>query len=113
MIEVVIGILILSFTIIAITNLITTSFVSTRKRLIDECLINAANSAIEACRAGINLSEFNCGGINIKINLNVDCSSISIPNEVWKANCAPVRATVSFKNYEYTIKDLVCKFGGA
>jgi len=89
------------------------SVFSTRKRIIYECLVNAANSAIEACRGGKNISSFNCGGLNIDININIDCSSITVPGNTWDVNCEDITVTARYGNTTHTLRDMVCKFGGA
>ena len=113
LIEALIAILLVSIVIVSISSLITESVFSTKKRIIYECLVNAANSAIEACRGGKNISSFNCGGLNISININTDCSSITIPSNTWDANCEDVTVTARYGNTTHTLRDMVCKFGGA
>jgi len=113
LIEALIAILLISLVIVGVSSLITGSVFSTRKRIIYECLINAANSAIEACRGGRNISSFNCGSLNISININTDCSSITIPSNTWDANCEDVTVTTRYGNNTHILRDMVCKFGGA
>lgn len=110
LIEALISILILALIITGITNLITFSVRSTRERTIMECLVNAANSAIEACRSGTNLRSFECGGINIQLTINKNCSSITSPSNVWSANCEEVTVNAKYNNYQHKLTDLVCKF---
>lgn len=110
LIEVLIAILILALIIVGIANLITGSISSTRERTIMECLVNAANSAIEACRGGINLGEFQCGGLNVQINLSRDCSTITVPTATWSANCAEVIIITRYGNRQHRLTDLVCRF---
>ncbi|RKX62362.1 MAG: hypothetical protein DRP34_04290 [Thermodesulfobacteriota bacterium] len=113
LIEALIAILLVSLIVISISSLITGSVFLTRKRIIYECLVNAANSAIEACRGGKNISSFNCGGLNIDININIDCSSITVPGNTWDVNCEDITVTARYGNTTHTLRDMVCKFGGA
>jgi len=110
LVEALIAILILSLIIIGVANLITGSVGSTRDRIIMECLVNAANSAVEACRGGINLSNFQCGGINVHITLSRDCSILTVPTQTWDANCEEIRVTTSYGGRQHVLTDLVCRF---
>jgi len=113
LIEALISILLFSIVIVGISYLITNSATYTRDRIITECLVNAANSAIEACRGGRNIDNFNCGGLNVDIDINIDCSSITIPSNTWDANCEDVTVTARYGDNIHTLRDMVCKFGGA
>ncbi len=110
LIEALLAILIFSLITIGIANLITSSISSTRDRTIMDCLVNAANSAIEACRGGLNLGNFQCGGINVQINVNIDCSTITAPTSAWSANCRDVTVIATYGNKEHRLTDLVCRF---
>jgi len=111
LVEALIAILILSLIIIGVTNLITGSVSSTRDRIIMECLVNAANSAIEACRAGIDLNRYQCGDLNINLEKNETCANITPPSSFWDANCKEVRVTATYGNYQHRLTDLICRFG--
>lgn len=113
LIEVLIAILVLSLIIVSVTHLITGSVVSTRNRIIMECLVNAANSAIEACRGGININNYRCGGeegLEIQISINTDCSSITPPLDTWDANCREVRVIATYGSKNHVLTDFICKF---
>ncbi len=110
LIEALIGILILGLIVISISRLITGSVVSARDRTIMECLVNAANSAIEACRGGINLNTFECGGLEINLDVSITCSSITPPSEPWDANCREVTVIATYGTKQHRLTDLVCKF---
>ncbi len=110
LIEALISIFIVIIIVLSITHLITYAFFSTRDRFIMECLINAKSSAIEACRAGINLNQIQCGGLVINIETDKSCNNIPIPSNPWQANCENVTFTISYKNFQHTSKDLICRF---
>jgi Tfp pilus assembly protein PilV len=110
LVEALIAILILSLIIIGVTNLITGSVGSTRDRIIMECLVNAANSAVEACRGGVNLRNFQCGGINVEVNLSTDCSIINAPAQTWDANCEEITVITTYGDKQHRLTDLVCRF---
>lgn len=109
LIEALIGVLILGLIVISITRLITGSVVSTRERIIMECLVNAANSAIEACRGGVSLSDFQCGAFNIILNIHGNCD-IQPPSNIWDSNCEEILVTAIYENKEHKIRDYICKF---
>lgn len=113
LIETLIAILIVSLIIVSITHLITGSVISTRDRIIMECLVNAANSAVEACRGGVNLNSYQCGGsggILVQLNVNTDCSSITPPADIWDANCREVTVIATYGNKQHRLTDEICKF---
>uniref|UniRef100_A0A7C4JSG6 Prepilin-type N-terminal cleavage/methylation domain-containing protein n=1 Tax=Thermodesulfobacterium geofontis TaxID=1295609 RepID=A0A7C4JSG6_9BACT len=111
LVEALIAILILSLIVIGVANLITGSIGSTRDRIIMECLVNAANSAIEACRAGIDLNTYRCGNFNINLSKNQICANITPPSSFWDATCREVTVTATYGNYQHRLTDLICRFG--
>jgi prepilin-type N-terminal cleavage/methylation domain-containing protein len=117
LIETLIGILIFSIVIVGISYLITNSATYTRDRIIYECLINAANCAIEACRGGLDPTDNEvgckkCGNFEIDINLDVDCEHITFPSTPWTSNCEEVTVTATYRTRQHILKDQICRFWG-
>ena len=117
LIEALIAVLLFSIVIIGISYLITNSATYTRDRIITECLVNAANCAIEACRGGLDPTDPNvgcgiCGDLTVNINIDVDCENISFPGTPWGSNCRDVTVTVSYGGNQHILRDQICRFWG-
>jgi len=117
LIEALIATLLFSIVIIGISYLITNSATYTRDRIITECLVNAANCAIEACRGGLDPTDSqvgcrNCGNLTVDINIDVDCENISFPGTPWSSNCRDVTVTASYGNKQHILRDKICRFWG-
>lgn len=114
LIEALIAILIATLVILGITGLITNSITLTRKKILMECLISAANSAIEACRGGVNINSYQCGGpggMLVRVSVDTDCSEITPPANFWEASCRRVTVTATYGSEHHKLTDLICKFG--
>lgn len=66
------------------------------------CLVNAANSAIEACRGGVLQNQFSCGGKNITVILTGNCTGIG------NNQCQTITATASDGVRRLRLQDVVC-----
>jgi len=117
LIEALIAILLFSIVIIGISYLITNSATYIRDRIITECLVNAANCAIETCRGGLDPTDPNvecgiCGNLTVDINIDVDCESISFPTTPWSSECKDVTVTASYGTKQHILRDKICRFWG-
>lgn len=67
------------------------------------CLVNTANSAIEACRGGIvPPNQFTCGGRNITVNFTGSCTGIG------NNQCQTITVVASDGVRNLRLQDVVC-----
>lgn len=87
---------------LGVAGLLTYFMLYNRSNVEMTCLINAANSAVEACRGGFTLSNFNCGGRNITVNLTGNCTGIG------NNQCQTITAVASDGVRNLRLQDVVC-----
>jgi len=71
-------------------------------RLLMTCLIEGAQSAIHACRAGNVMNSYQCGKYNINITINGNCNPPS--------GCNNVTVRAEAQGIYFELKDMVCNF---
>ena len=67
------------------------------------CLIEGANSGLEACRAGQVISSITCGSLTVGITIQGSCSPPS-------NTCNDITATASLNGNTFSLTDAVCNF---
>jgi len=102
-IEIVVATFILFLVVIGASKLISSFGIFNKKRLTFSCLVNAASSVINACKAGVVVNSVNCGGMSIKVSLTGSCS----PSP---GTCSLVTAKASYGEHEFSLSDSICNF---
>lgn len=103
LIEALIAIAITFFIATSIAGMLTMFGVHSKRGIDMTCLVNAAASAIEACRGGQTISTYNCGGLNITVSLSGSCTPAA-------NQCNQVTATASYRGRQFSLTDFVCNF---
>jgi len=102
-IEALIGMLIIFLVALGTTKIITSFGIHIKKRIILSCLVQAANSAIEACKAGEVINSIECGRILIDIDVNGNCNPSN-------NTCNEVTATAKYSKFSFSLSNIVCNF---
>jgi len=103
LIEALIAILISAILTAIIAGGITAFSSKNQDRLLKTCLIEGAQSALHACKAGNVMNSYQCGKYNINITISGNCNPPSGCNNVT------VRAEAQGQSFEFY--DTVCNFG--
>lgn len=101
LVEGLIAVLMTFFIAVGIAGLLTYFGIYARRNVDLTCLINAASSAIEACRGGTTQTQFICGGRTITVG-------ISCPTNLGNNQCQTVTTTASDGNRSFSLSDVVC-----
>lgn len=105
LIEVLICVILLAFLIMGSATLLSNFGIYTRDRQILTCLIEAASSAIEACRTRTQLSSVPCGPWNVSVSVSGNCTPSS-------ETCSDITATatiaISGSTRTISLQDKVC-----
>ncbi len=102
-IEALIAILIVSIIAISIAGLISSFGLETSNRILLSCLMQGADSGIEACRSGDYISNITCGGILVNIQITGNCTPP--PN-----TCSDIIVTATAKGKSVSLSDKICNF---
>ncbi|NPA40489.1 MAG: hypothetical protein GXO57_08630 [Thermodesulfobacteria bacterium] len=103
LVEVLIATFILFITIIGATKLVTYFGIYNKKREILSCLVNAATSGINSCKAGAPISTVNCNGLTIAVTIIGNCNPPL-------GTCSYITATASYGSENFSLENEVCNF---
>lgn len=104
LVEALIALIISFLIIIGIAGLLTSFGLFTKDRALYTCLLEAASSGIEACRAGVSINSINCGGYTVNIR------SIAGSCNPARGQCSDVTVTASYAGHSSTLTDTVCNW---
>lgn len=101
LIEALIAILIAAILTTIIAGGITAFSKSNQDRLLKTCLIEGAQTAISACKAGWPINQYDCGKYKVAINLSGNCAP--------QNGCNKIIVKASVQNHFFELTDMVCK----
>ncbi len=106
LIEALISVMIVTFIVLFVLNSVTLFPILVKKDLINFCLRQAANSAVEFKRANptspTNDFTFTCRGMSINVTVN---GRIPPPDD-----CTDITVTAAYRTFTYQIEDKICNF---
>ena len=106
LIEALISVMIVTFIVLFVLNSVTLFPILVKKDLINFCLRQAANSAVEYKRANptnpTNNFTFTCKGMNINVSIS---GGTPPPND-----CTDITVTAAYRTFTYQIEDRICSF---
>lgn len=103
LVEGLVAVLITFIVATGIAALLTFFGIYNRQNILQTCLVQAASSAIEACRGGSTLGNIQCNRYSIAVNVMGSCNP--------RINsCSPVTATASAEGRSFSLTDIVCRF---
>ena len=92
-----------------IAGMLTSFSTYNRDNFLHTCLVQAAASAIEACRGGVNIDEpVDCtiGNRVVRVVVRIAEGNCNVQND-----CVEVTARASAEGREFELSDVVCNFG--
>ncbi len=101
LIEALVAVLISMIVVIGIATMLGFFPIYVRDRTELSCLVEAANSGINACRAGIVINSIECGSMNVNITIEGSCTPP-------KGECNEIRATATLGERSFSLRDVVC-----
>ena len=106
LVEALISVMIVTFIVMFVLNSVTLFPILVRKDVINFCLRQAANSAVEYKRANptdpTNNFTFTCKGMSIDVNVS---GGTPPPND-----CTDITVTATYRTYTYQVRDRICNF---
>ena len=106
LIEALISVLIVTFVVLFVLNTVTLFPILIRKDIINFCLRQAANSAVEYKRANptdpTDTMTISCKGMDIEVSIS---GGTPPPND-----CVDITVTATYRSYSYEIQDKICNF---
>ncbi len=101
LVEILVATAIFFLILVGASKLISSFGLYTKKQLVLSCLVQAADSAIDSCKAGVPINSIKCGGLTINITLSGSCNP---PLGV----CNVITAQASYGKYSYSLSNEVC-----
>ncbi|MEJ5339480.1 MAG: hypothetical protein WHS43_07485 [Aquificaceae bacterium] len=103
LVEGLVAVLITFIVAVGIAGLLTFFGIYNRQNILQTCLVQAASSAIEACRGGNAVGNIQCNRFNVSISVSGSCNP--------RINsCSTVTATASAEGRSFSLTDIVCRF---
>lgn len=102
LIEALLSVIIAFFIVIGVANLLTFFQFNLIDRTKISCLVEAAASGIEACKAGEPINSVTCNGLEISINV-VRGSCTPAPQ-----TCNDIVVSATLEGETFSLQDIVC-----
>lgn len=101
LVEALVAVMVSFLIAVGIAGMITSFGLFTRDNVLYTCLLNAASSAIEACKGGQAISQVNCGSYTVSVGLSGNCMPA-------QGQCSQVSATATARNKSTSLTDMIC-----
>ncbi|MCX7738182.1 MAG: hypothetical protein N2Z80_02035 [Hydrogenothermaceae bacterium] len=121
LVEALIAISMAFFIVIGIAKMLTVFGIYSKGNVEMTCLVNAASSAIEACRGGTPINNYTCNNLNIQLSITTEncnpstnqCNQIQKicdPSTIPTNQCNKIIVTATYAGKSFSLEDRVCNF---